>query len=106
MKTYELTDWGKKYKVTVEKATYAENGNLALKMRGFDKKYGLWEPFATLTVNLSKKLPANRAYVDTNNCPWAEEFIEENGLGEFCGSFGFSGYCMYPLYEFDMEVLG
>ena len=100
MKTYHVKTFFGEYDVTIQKKNYRDNGNLALQ---------LWEPeegpFATLTVNLGKKLPANQAFVDTNNCPWGEEFIEENGLGKDTGKFGFSGYCVYPLYEFDEGVL-
>ena len=47
----------------------------------------------------------SKAFVDTNNCPWAEEFIQENGLGEFTGIYGNSGFCTYPLYEFNLGKL-
>lgn len=43
------------------------------------------------------------AYIDTNNCPWAVEFIEKEGLGKRTGRMGRSGYCTYPVVKFDME---
>ena len=82
------------YKVTMEKSSYHNNGNLAIRL------YCSEGPFATLTVNL-EKLPKGYAYVDTNNCPWAESFISENNLGRFTGEYGFSGFCSYPLYNFN-----
>ena len=60
-------------------------------------------PIATITVCLDdSRLEPNQSYVDTNNCPWAPEWIEENGLGRNTGKRARSGYCTYPLYEFDM----
>ena len=39
-------------------------------------------PIATITVCLDdSRLEPNQSYVDTNNCPWAPEWIEKNGLG-------------------------
>lgn len=75
----------------------------------FDKYYAngrtavqLWcddGPYATLSVNLpNERCNEGEFYVDTNNCPWAEEFLEENRIAEWTGAIGFSGYCTYPLY--------
>lgn len=60
-------------------------------------------PIATLTVCLcDKSLSEGEAYIDTNNCPWAVEFIEKEGLGKRTGRTGRSGYCTYPVVKFDM----
>ena len=99
-KLYKVkTDFGE-YEVELRAMEYYANKNLAIEM--FSPTEG---PFARLTVNLGDKLKDGFAYVDTNNCPWAEDFIVENGLGKDTGVIGRSGYCMYPLYEFNMEVL-
>lgn len=84
--------------------TYRANGTLAIQIMG-DCGDGYLEPIATLTVCLVNENKANetRAYVDTNNCPWAMDFIEKYKLGEETGLYGLSGYCMYPLVEFNME---
>ena len=70
---------------------------------------GLVEPdgehFANLTVNISAPCPDYCGYVDINNCPELERFIEKYGLGEFTGMMGQSGYCSYPLYLFNPEKL-
>lgn len=64
-------------------------------------------PLATITVNvempgfINDKLVA----IDTNNCPFAEAFIEENELGEKTGAYVYSGYCEYPVYEINLERL-
>lgn len=59
---------------------------------------------ATLTVCLcDRSLGEGEAYIDTNNCPWAVDFIEQEGLGKRTGRTGKSGYCTYPVVKFDME---
>ena len=61
---------------------------------------------ASLTVCLrDKDLEEGEAYIDTNNCPWALDFIEKEGLGKRTGKIGKSGYCLYPVVEFDMNKL-
>ena len=45
----------------------------------------------------------DEAYVDTNNCPWAEDFIKEYRLGDDTWIREQSGFCTYPLYKFDMD---
>ena len=89
--------------VTIELGKYGTNNSLAI---------SLWcaaippEPYARLTVNLpGAKPPIPYAYIDTNNCPWATEFIEKYKLGENTGMLGYSGYCSYPLYKFDIDLL-
>ena len=68
-----------------------------------------WEDFAVITVNLvnspygdGQYQDESHAYIDTNNCPWAEEFLQENGIAkpDPRDIYGMSGYCTYPLYEF------
>jgi hypothetical protein len=43
------------------------------------------------------------AFLDTNNCPWVEEFLEENHIAKRTGIFAPSGFCTYPLYEFHQD---
>ena len=68
-----------------------------------------WEDFAVITVNLvnspygdGQYQDESHAYIDTNNCPWAEDFLQENGIAkpDPRDIYGMSGYCTYPLYEF------
>ena len=67
------------------------------------------EWFCDLTVNIDHEQSSKKnkalAFVDTNNNPWAEQFIKDNKLGRQTGFFGFSGYCTYPEYEFDLKKL-
>lgn len=74
-------------------------------------------PFGTFTVNLVERpiqpydaLPKNCAYLDTNNMPDLPEILQKEGLAEpvlFQGEpvSRDSGYCTYPLYEFDVDKL-
>ena len=98
---YKVSTFFGTYNVSLSKKNYVNNGNLAIQM--YDADDGC--PFATLTVNLGKKLDADVAYVDTNNCPWAEEFILENELGEPTDRIGQSGFCFYPQYRFDLSKI-
>ncbi len=59
-------------------------------------------PIATITVCLcDKNLGENEAYIDTNNCPWALDFIKEYKLGTPTGRSRHSGFCEYPAVKFD-----
>ena len=103
MKYYDLYSYGTTYRVTPYRAKYAQNNTLAVELITDEG-----EPFASLTVNIadSDKLASDRlAFVDTNNCPWAEEFLIFNDLARPTKRYGRSGYCYYPLYEFTIEKL-
>ena len=94
------TEYGT-YDVTIKTGKYLYGDNLAIELIT-----DTIEPFATLTKNLAEwTLPGDKAFVDTNNCPWAEKFIADNKLGRPTGMTGTSGYCTYPLYRFYMEKL-
>ena len=41
-----------------------------------------------------------KAFVDINNCPWAEDFIKEYMIGKPLGISMISGWCEYPMYQF------
>lgn len=94
--------------VTVRFTKYPSNNTLAVQLI---EATSPWCVFATITVNLQGTLfefdrhqdETKYAYLDTNNCPWVEQFLEENGIAKHTGFFGLSGYCTYPLYEFDQE---
>lgn len=92
---YEIKVWGEEYKVSLEIGSYAKPKRIALQLWCDDG------PFATVSVNLPDQELANEKcfFVDTNNCPWAEDFLEKNGIAKPTGNLGFSGYCVYPEYE-------
>lgn len=81
--------------------SHYRNGNLAiLLITDSDISYEL---FLVMTVNLCDILLPNQAYVDTNNAPEVEQFIVDNKLGKPTGRQMASGFCSYPLYEFDLD---
>lgn len=97
-----ITAYGKTYEVRLIKNKYY-NGNLAISVDYYDIDFHAWMPFATLTVNLDfEYLENDEAYIDTNNCEWAEEFIRENELGTLTDDVARSGFCVYPKYKFDL----
>lgn len=87
------------YKLKVCICNY-QNDNLAIAL-----ETDIGEPFTRLTVNLEKLYEDDEAYIDTNNFPAAEELIEKYDLGKFTGRYGYSGFCTYPLYKFNMLEL-
>lgn len=102
MKTYKIETYSGTYKVGLGVSEYLSNGSLAIEL--IDAKGR--EPFAILTVNIEEE-GANKetAYVDINGFPWAQKFIEDNELGEFTGKYGRSGFCVYPLYKFNLDKI-
>ena len=92
-----------KVKLELEISSYMDNSRIYIGLVEVDGEYP--EPFADLTVNISAPCPDYCGYVDINNCPELEGFIEKHGLGEFTGLMGNSGFCSYPLYLFDPEKL-
>ena len=92
--------------VTVIVTKYTNPETLAILLRCAESP---WEDFAVITVNLAnspygdvKYQDESHAYINTNSCPWAEDFLQENGIAkpDPRDIYGMSGYCTYPLYEF------
>ena len=95
--------------VTVIVTKYTNPETLAILLKCAESP---WENFAVITVNLVsspygdvKYQDESHAFIDTNNCPWAEEFLQENGIAkpDPRNIYGMSGFCTYPLYEFNPE---
>lgn len=75
--------------------TYARNKATAIQLWCEDG------PYATLTVNIPKvKLGADEFIVDTNNCPWAHEFLMREWIALPTKRWEESGFCVYPVYKF------
>lgn len=96
--------------VTVRFTKYSSNNTLAVQLV---EAKSPWCVFATITVNLqgnpygmeTRQDETHFAYVDTNNCPWVLEFLEDNHIAEPTGIYAPSGYCVYPLYEFHQDSI-
>lgn len=105
MKTLTLkNDYGHKYEISFKLGMYAANDNLYVGMICYED--GFPEPYGDLTVNLETMLDQDKAYIDTNNNGNSIiKWLLDNELGHFTGNYGFSGLCMYPEFEFDMQKL-
>ena len=89
------------YEVEVFRTSYDNNGSLAVFLETTEG-----EPFCNLTVNLPDDVACeDYQYVDTNNIPWALDFIESNDLGVNTGIVGYSGFCKYPLVKFNLDKI-
>ena len=100
--------WGKTYELSFRKGHYQNNSRLAIQVMCKEEGEDWYEPFCTLTVNLedSIQIQDNRAYIDTNNCPKdLIQSLEEQGVMTKTRIAQQSGYCVYPLYEFNQEWL-
>ena len=63
------------------------------------------EPYAELTKSFDEFIGIkNAAYVDTNNCPFAKQFLEK-GIAKDTGFTRQSGRWEYPLWVFDEKFL-
>lgn len=98
MKTLKLNAWGETVRLNTRISNYRNNGNLYV---GLVDEDGM--PYADLTVNIDDMGDDTMGAVDTNNLPWAEKFIEDNELGIKTPFTMRSGFCVYPIYIFDMD---
>ena len=101
-----VTSFGS-YEVMIEINHYSNNNVVAVDL--IDCKD--LQPFATITVNIcddcNNSLVTDEycSFIDTNNCPWALEFLFSNNLAEPTGVFERSGYCIYPEVRFKKDTL-
>lgn len=80
-----------------------EHHNIGMNLYVEDE-YGL-EPYATLTVNFGEFIGAKDcAYIDTNNCYFAEQLLKQ-GIATDTGLTKQSGFCTYPLWQFNVAFL-
>lgn len=107
-KTYNVftieTDFGT-FDVILTIQQYQSNGSLAVQALTVEDG-NVVNFFEILTVNLDGYTGMGvqddkRAFVDTNNCDWAERFLKKNKLAKGTGIKAQSGFCTYPLYEWD-----
>lgn len=105
-KTYDYRGkYGDAYKVRFSVERYDVDGSLAVTMDC--DSGGWWEPYATLTVNLGSPLAGDTsAFIDTNNMGQdVVRWLEEHGIAHATGEEAKSGYCTYPLMEFDEDFI-
>jgi len=93
------------YQVLPKLNRYVENDNLYIGLDCFDVEFGGLEPFTDLTVNVGR-LPYLQSAIDTNNNGLeAIAFLQKNGFGHLTGTALPSGFCMFPIFEFNEEKL-
>lgn len=80
--------------VRLAKEEYRSNGTLAVAMYTSEG-----ELYDVITVNLQGMMQSDSmAYLDTNNHPGIDKWLEKNGLGLPMYVTSRSGFCQYPLY--------
>jgi hypothetical protein len=65
-------------------------------------------PYGVATVYLegqSEKLPEDCAFVDTNNWPYVDKLLIDEGLAEKIETVGQSGFCVYPEMKFNLDKI-
>lgn len=100
---YKINLFNTEWDLTLVRSHYNYGGGLAV-----IANTPTGECFAVLTVNLeSFDLNGDKeyAFVDTNNCPWAEEFLTKNNIATPTHINIPQGFCTYPLYKFDLTKL-
>ena len=110
MKTLAYTLFDTFYDICFEKTMYIQDKNPAIQMWLIEDGQ-ITEPFGNLSVNLGpipegyKKDGKIAVFLDTNNLPNLSDFIESYNLGEVTGYTRRSGYCQYPLYLLDEDIV-
>ena len=63
------------------------------------------EEYCMLTVSFGEFIGMkNCAYIDTNNCDFADQ-LQSQGLASDTGFYKASGFCKYPLWQFEEGTL-
>ena len=77
---------------------------LAVELNEVDSN-GIKTPYTMLTTSFGEFISIkNAAYIDTNNCPFAEQLLEQ-GIAQPTGLTKSSGFCQYPLWIFNEDFL-
>lgn len=85
----------------LEKSEYKAGNNLAIKSYSDSGEF-----YGLITVNLpNEELGKDEAFLDTNNLPDIDKVIIESGVGVPTGDYGYSGFCEYPKFKFDLEKI-
>lgn len=80
-------------------SSYSNNGNMAIELITDED-----EPYCGLSVNLDFLMPGF-AFVNTNSEIKFEKILKKNKWAKPTGTKRSSGYCTYPLYEFDLKKM-
>lgn len=91
--------------LTKDTYCFKKQNRMYLGLLTLDPDFGFMSPYCDITVNLPDERLSGEdcAFVDVNNAPFLPKFLEANGLAEPTGMHGFSGWCVYPEYRFNMD---
>lgn len=109
MKLIITDSFGKQVLLSPRVELYSVHDYMGKKMPGLaivlDEIGGEGEQYAVLTVSFGEFIAIkNSAYIDTNNCPFAEQLLGQ-GIAVPTGLTKHSGYCVYPLWVFNEDFL-
>lgn len=99
MAQYKFQFQGEDY--IIETTTYSNNDTLALMMY----PDGCPDDFTVLSVNLNNDMMQDNehCFIDSNNCPYAEEMLLNLGIAETTFINQRSGFCTYPLLRIYLD---
>lgn len=96
--------FGSNYVLRFKIGTYAADKSLAVHAY-YEEEDGMWCPFATITVCLGTENKLNCALVDENNVSGIGAALEKAGVAKPTGRVMQSGFCTYPEYKFNTDIL-
>ena len=85
------------------RSKYNYSGTLAVFANGEDGS-----PYGVATVYLegqSENVPKDCAFVNTNDWPFVDKLLVDEGLAEKLDTVGVSGFCEYPLMKFNLDKI-
>jgi hypothetical protein len=96
-----VTKYGRYENIELRAGRYCCDGSLAVY---------IWDRFEGCIAKLTTCLDDNtlqndEAYVDSNNCEWAEDFLIQNHIATKLDRIRISGYCIYTAFKFDTSKL-
>ena len=102
-----INGWGRFYKVGFNIGHYHNPKNLAIQLVCVEDTEETFcgEPYGTMTVNLGVDCAPDEGFIDVNNTPFLEAFINKYNFGKPTGEMARSGYCIYPLYKFNLAEI-
>lgn len=109
--TFKVNFYGTEHEVTPNFVLYNVSDFMGKKLtipgiQLFDESQDDFTPFATITKSFGEFIGfKNAAYIDTNNCPFAEQMLRDSGIAQPTGLTMHSGFCEYPLWVFDEAFL-
>lgn len=74
---------------------YTHGNTLAVILYDGDEQYGV------ASVNLPESFGESSAYIDENNLCGIGAALEKAGIASNTGRKAYSGFCEYPLYDFN-----